>query len=182
MTRAMLTHQFISAALTVIPLASVLAWPLAKRQGERFPAEPGHWLLILMGVSAISFTLISTVWFSFGGNSLGIDETLGMVLFSCYAIAIAVSGVLAMLIAALATRSARWKVAFGLLGIHSFRQAAQHGLVVLSINAMQFALLGTIIGVATMLASFAAFIGVVVVSILDLRSVQRDWLHWTGVV
>lgn len=152
-------------------VAGLLVWLARKRRGVRFPVQPGEWLLVLDGISALLMLLTMTAWCQLP------QEHANQIL-------LLPAGLMAggYLIAALWPPLPKWW-RFALLANSSLWgvELAQHFLISNFFQIIPDSLYD-LIGPLYFLASMASVIVLIVCIIIDQRRhIQRGWLHWTGV-
>lgn len=181
----MIGHQFVIALLMAVPVASLGGWALSYRRGERFPAAPGHWLLIMEGVGSLMLSLFGWFWMMILDDDFTIRDGLETLIFVAYAGVTVVMGSLLLVVAFSCIRESRWRVAFILLAIAAMANAAQYIFIYFMLQSTTGMMMSGqwIVGVLSSLAQFTAFGSIVVMAIMDLRDPERrDWIHWTGIV
>jgi len=145
-------------------------WRLANG-GPRFPAQPGHWLLIVGGVAGlISLTFQALVVLALS-QVTSYPAFLGIRL---------VEFVAAGILFGLATASSRgmWRIPFVLGVIEAIAVSALLALSLASFAGFYYDYFYRLELILNVLVTLA----VIVVAALDWRrDAQRDYLHWTGV-
>lgn len=170
------------ATLSLIPFggASIAALIFAvahrARGGKLFPVQPGHWLLILFGVSYL-LTSLTRLVFTPRGESGGWEL---ISYYWAYVIASAVLVFIQVLPLAFVRDAHRWTVYFAVELVRRCGSALVMFLFALSMGPTWFGLLS----VANNLNQLLLLIGVIALAVTLVREMRdrpsRDYLHWTG--
>lgn len=147
--------------------AVLMTWRIATG-GPPFPREPGHWLLVVSGVTAIASLSVRGVFAALT------TERLWPIDFLVIRCGVSLLGIAFNLMAAVKL-SSYWRFTFGIaVALNLVTLLAS---VLIGIGAFEF---GRYLDTATYVL---LTLSVVIAAAIDLaKRTPRDYLHWTGVV
>jgi len=166
--------QLMAFVQTPLVAVGLTAWVLLLwrwfTDGPRFPSQPGHWLLLLLGfVGVASFALRALILISLtglrgSGVYIGIHVLTEASSLVLYAVAIH-------------TTQGRWRTLFCLGAANTALHLMMSLFSTLDFRVMQWA------AVVRLLLAWAFGLSLFALAISDLRQgVRRDTLHWSAVI
>ena len=167
--RATISGQYIAHCLIQGPAVAFLGVFLVRkiRGGAPLPVEPGHWMLLVGGVSAVFGLLVNLIRYQIQGFAF--DSWL-------YFTFVYVPSFILLILAIRAKRSKRlWRVFFAVSIVQSIFQI----LIPLTIRVLPIQAYSVMSFVFFFLPMF-----ILISAIIDdrINKRRRDWIHWVGVM
>jgi hypothetical protein len=182
----------LQAPLAGAAVASLGVWAYRARKGRRFPVQPGEWMLVVHGVTALAWAVVLMLTRILFETPIRLDGATTLTFFwllaaSCvYLICVFLIEAGLYLTAAIRVRTApAWRLFLACQGLRAFVNAsrwASNGLDT-AFDLPELILLERFAAMAANATVCVCLVMLIIAVVRDWRRrTPRGWMHWVGVV